>query len=58
MFNDQVFNGLSTITVPAVIPGAYSVSFGGFSIHDGVDIRITNLEYLKGKATEVQKESF
>lgn len=58
MFNDQVFNGLSTITVPTVIPGAYSVYFGSFVIHNGNDIRITNLEYLKGKATDVQKESF
>lgn len=58
MFNDQVFNGLSTITVPTVIPGAYSVYFGSFVIHDGSSIRISNLEYLKGKATDVQKESF
>jgi phage-related protein len=58
MFNDQVFNGLSTITVPVITPWVYTIYFGDFVIHNGTDIRISDLEYLKWKTTEVQKESF
>lgn len=58
MFNDQVFNWTPTYSTPSITPWAYSVSFGGFTLHDGTEIKITNLDYLKGKAKEVQKESF
>lgn len=57
MYNFTPFNGVPTFQIPDTT-GTHLVKYGDFILHNGSDIRINNLEYLKWKATEIQQESF
>lgn len=59
MFNDQVFNWVSTITSPTITgSGAVSVSTTDIWYFQFQDVTITRLKYLSPKDTNVMRESF